>query len=84
MDRFEREERGVLKPLARQSNRGGGQVHGLADAASRQVRQIDTFLCTEDRGRSVPNSVFNASNRAWLASRFGLRFVDVVQLAERV
>ena len=40
VDRFERDERDVLKPLARQSYLGA-RVHRLADAAPRQVPKVD-------------------------------------------
>ena len=51
------------------------------DTAAAHGGHRNTFLCTEDHGRSAPHSVFNESNRAWLSERFGFKFVNVVQLA---
>ena len=51
------------------------------DTAGAHGGHRNTFLCTEDHGRSAPDSVFNESNRAWLTEQFGFRFVSVIQLA---
>lgn len=51
------------------------------DTAAAHGGHRNTFLCTEDHGRSAPDSVFNESNRAWLTEKCGFRFVSVIQLA---
>ena len=41
-------------------------------------------LCTQDRGHSTRNSVFNAVNRRWLEREFGISFVSVEALAATI
>lgn len=48
---------------------------------------IDIF-CTKDRGENAKRakrpSVFDETNRVWLQSTYGVRFVDLVELADMV
>jgi hypothetical protein len=45
---------------------------------------IDLF-CTEDRGRNARGaSVLDETNRAWLSKEYGIQFVSLSELAERL
>ncbi|MGA8616433.1 MAG: hypothetical protein WB760_33010 [Xanthobacteraceae bacterium] len=45
---------------------------------------IDLF-CTEDRGRNARgSSVFDDANKAWLQKDYGIEFVSVVELSEKL
>ena len=41
-------------------------------------------LCTQDRGNSTRNSVFNAVNRGWLERQYGISFMSVEAFAATV
>lgn len=42
------------------------------------------ILCTNDLARAAGNSIFDLTNRAWLATEFGVRFATLEQLREQL
>lgn len=52
------------------------------ELAAAHVGYRNDILCTDDRARGTPISVFNELNRSWLTSEYGVRFVNLKQLAE--
>jgi hypothetical protein len=52
------------------------------DVAAAHIAFGNDYLCTEDRGGSaVSSSIFDAENRAWLKSEYGVEILNVQQLA---
>jgi hypothetical protein len=55
------------------------------DAIAAHYGYANDVFCTEDYARSAKGaSVFDESNRGWLAQQFGIRFVCLAELAEMV
>lgn len=53
-----------------------------ADTVAAHYAYNNDYLCSEDLGRSAgTSSVFDASNRAWLESNYGVNFVTLSELA---
>ncbi len=52
------------------------------DVVAAHIAFGNDYLCTEDRGGSaVSPSIFDAGNRAWLKSQYGVEILNVQQLA---
>ncbi len=54
------------------------------ELAAAHVGYRNDFLCTEDRGVAAGLSIFDVSNRSWLASEYGVRFTTLKDVAEMV
>lgn len=52
-----------------------------AETVSAHIAYQHDILCTNDRGHRARNSIFNDSNRNWLANTYGVRFMTVEELA---
>jgi len=51
------------------------------DLVAAHIAFGNDYLCTEDRGKSaVSSSIFDAKNRAWLNSEYGIKILNVQQL----
>lgn len=52
------------------------------DLVAAHIAFGNDYLCTEDRGGSaVSRSIFDAENRAWLKTKYGVEILNVQQLA---
>ncbi len=52
------------------------------DLVAAHIAFGNEYLCTEDRGRTaVSPSIFDAENRAWLKTEYGVEILNVQQLA---
>jgi hypothetical protein len=59
----------------------GESVDG--DLVAAHIAFRNDYLCTEDRGRSAPfPSIFDAANRAWLKTAYGVAILNAGQLAD--
>ncbi|MDO9117128.1 MAG: hypothetical protein Q7U39_04165 [Nitrospira sp.] len=55
------------------------------DCISAHIAYSNDFMCTRDTATAAgSNSVFSASNRAWLTSQYGVRFVNPSELASHI
>ena len=55
------------------------------DSVAAHVAYNNDLFCTEDQGKSAGgNSIFDASNRRWLAVTYGVKFATVRELAGRL
>jgi Protein of unknown function (DUF2934) len=55
------------------------------DSVTAHIAYRNDFLCTEDRGKAAGgSSVFDARNRAWLETTYGVKFVSLSELAATV
>lgn len=67
------EERAVMRAVAEWAD---------GDSVAAHFGYGFDYFCTEDEGKSSgAPSVFDATNRAWLTSTYGIRFVTMTQLA---
>jgi hypothetical protein len=55
-----------------------------AETVSAHIAYHNEVLCTDDRGRNAGVSVLDKSNRAWLTSTYGVRFMTVRELLNAV
>ena len=56
-----------------------------ADSVAAHIGYEIDFFCTEDEGKSAGmTSVFDAENRAWLQTTYGVCFVTLSELAARI
>ena len=57
-----------------------------ADSVASHVGYGVHLFCSEDRGKSTGGmpSVFDETNRAWLAAKWGVRFVSLTELANMI
>jgi hypothetical protein len=53
-----------------------------AEMVSAHIAYQNDVLCTDDLGRNAGASVLDETNRAWLASTYGVRFLTVRELVE--
>ena len=53
-----------------------------AETVSSHIAYQNDVLCTEDRGRNAGVSVFDESNRAWLATTYLVRFMTLAELTQ--
>jgi hypothetical protein len=53
-----------------------------AETVSAHIAYQHDVLCTDDKGRSAGASVFDETNRAWLMSAYGVRFMTVGELLQ--
>lgn len=55
------------------------------DVVAAHIAFGNDYLCTEDRGKSaVSPSIFDAQNRAWLETEYGVEILNVQELANRL
>jgi hypothetical protein len=54
------------------------------DSVAAHVGYQNDFFCTRDRGVGAGNSVFNRTNRAWIADAYGVVFVTPAELGARL
>lgn len=54
------------------------------ELAAAHVGYRNDFLCTEDRAIAAGSSVFDKSNRDWLATEYGVRFATLKEVAAMV
>jgi hypothetical protein len=55
------------------------------DAVAAHAGYANDFFCTEDRARnSGSSSALHPNNRAWLGTEFGIVFLSIVELADRI
>lgn len=94
------EQRGVGSALLRSlQQKAGGRADAIddkgfaraiaewadGDSVAAHVAYNNDLFCTEDLGKSTGNSsIFDASNRQWLAATYAIRFATVRELAERL
>jgi len=53
-----------------------------AETVSAHIAYQNDVLCTDDQGRNAGASVLDQTNRAWLTSTYGVRFMTVRELME--
>jgi hypothetical protein len=94
------EQRGVGSALLRSlQEKAGGRADGFeekefaravaewadGDSLAAHVAYNNDIFCTEDQSRSAgASSIFDAGNRRWLATIYGVRFATVRELARRL
>lgn len=94
------EQRGVGSALLRSLlKKAGGRADAIVekdfvpavaewadgDSVAAHVAYNNDLLCTEDQGKSARSrSIFDASNRQWLAITYGVEFATVRELARRL
>lgn len=55
-----------------------------ADSVAAHIGYECDYFCTEDQGKSAGTSILNAANRAWLASVYGVKFLNLTELAAKI
>ena len=54
------------------------------ETAAAHIGYQNEILCTNDRGRSIRQSIFDSENRSWLTSNFGVEFATLDEFVRRV
>jgi hypothetical protein len=70
------EERAVQRAVAEWAD---------ADSIAAHIGYGIDFFCTEDKGNSAGGAaIFDSTNRAWLTSTYGVKFITLTELAAMI